>query len=479
MLIKNYDQIISEELPERYKILREILLNALEKALNSIKPDKLIEKAIKINNDNLVINEKLFNLKAYRRIYIIGGGKATAKMALSLEKILIEFGNIDYEGIVNVPTSLDLKEKDFPKKVKINFASHPTPDLSGLNGTRAMMKMIEKASEEDLIICLISGGGSALLPLPKGKISIEDLKEINLLLLASGASIDEINTIRKHISNFKGGNLAKRVYECSKGTLIALIISDVIGNKLDIIASGPTIPDSTTYQDAYTILSKYKIIEKIPRSIKEVIEEGLNNSNLENPKEGDIYFRKVYSYLIGSVEIAVQEISKYLSQLGIACKYFSNQIAGEARFFARKLYDIISNEVKAIQKDEKIALIGTGELTVTIMGNGIGGRNQEMLLSYLNLIRYEDVTYNYCLLAVNLDGIEGNSKAMGALIDNNLTVQINSQNANLEEYLNDNNSNTFFKRFNSEIITGLTGSNVNDLVLVILSKSKLNIKTKK
>ncbi|MFW9782969.1 MAG: MOFRL family protein, partial [Candidatus Heimdallarchaeota archaeon] len=135
--------------------------------------------------------------------------------------------------------------------------------------------------------------------------------------------------------------------------------------------------------------------------------------------------------------------------------------------------------VKAIQKDEKIALIGTGELTVTIKGNGIGGRNQEMLLSYLNLIRYEDVTFNYCLLAVNLDGIEGNSKAMGALIDNNLTVQINSQNANLEGYLNDNNSNTFFKRFNSEIITGLTGSNVNDLVLVILSKSKLNIKTKK
>jgi len=468
MIIKNYDQLLSEELPQSYKILREIVLNGLEKAINSIKPDKLIEEAVKFHNNHLVINRDLFNLKDYNKVYIVGGGKATAEMAISLEKKLNANTSIDYEGIVNVPSNLELAEKEFPKKIKLNFASHPTPDYKGLNGTKAMIKMIENATEKDLIICLISGGGSALLPLPKKEISIKDLQEINKLLLASGASIDEINTIRKHLSDFKGGNLAKKVYEFCNATLICLIISDVVGNKLDAIASGPTVADSTTYQDAHNILTKYKLSEEVPYSIIETIKKGLNGLILETPKQGDVCFRKVHNYLIGSVEVAVQKISEHLSKLGFIYEYFSNQVDGEARDYANFLYEIISNEVKTLSK--KKALIGTGELTVTLKGNGIGGRNQEMLLNYLDIIRNKDLSYNFVLIAVNFDGLEGNSKAMGALIDNYLINQISSRTIDLKQFIENNDSNSFFKMFNSEIITGVTGSNVNDLILVILSK---------
>ncbi|MFX1354094.1 MAG: MOFRL family protein, partial [Promethearchaeota archaeon] len=258
------------------------------------------------------------------------------------------------------------------------------------------------------------------------------------------------------------------VYDCCNATLICLIISDVIGNKLDTIASGPTVADSTTYQDAYNILTKYKLGEKAPYSIKETIEKGLNSLIPENPKEGDAYFRKVHNYLIGSVEVAVQKISKHLNKLGFICEYFSNQIDGEARDYAKKLYEIISNEVITLSK--KKALIGTGELTVTLKGNGIGGRNQEMLLNYLDIIRNKDIFYNFVLIAVNFDGLEGNSKAMGALIDNHLINQINSRTIDLKQFIKNNDSNSFFKKFNSEIITGATGSNVNDLILVILSQ---------
>ncbi|MFX1497621.1 MAG: glycerate kinase [Promethearchaeota archaeon] len=471
--IKNYDQLLSEELPQRYKILREIVLNALEIAIISIKPDKLMQKAIKLNNNNLVINGKVFDLNDYHKIYIIGGGKATARMALFLEKVLVDYGDIDYEGIINVPDNLNLKEKDFPKKIELNFASHPTPDERGLNGTKTMIQMIERTSENDLIICLISGGGSALLPLPKENISLKDLQSISSLLLASGASIDEFNSIRKHISDFKGGNIAKKVYECSGATLIALIMSDVVGNKLDTIASGPTVPDSTTYKDAYKILKKYNLIERIPSSIKEIIEAGLSNPDLENPKKEDIYFGKVFNFLIGSVETAVQEISKYFDQLAISYKYFSRNIIGEARDFAYNLYKIISNEAKTLSTKKnmkkRIALLGTGELTVTLKGNGVGGRNQELLLSYLDIIRNKNLEYDYVLLAVNLDGIEGNSKAMGALIDNYLVKQIIYKNVDLQEFLINNNSNSFFKMVCSEIVTGSTGSNVNDLIIALLS----------
>jgi glycerate-2-kinase len=337
------------------------------------------------------------------------------------------------------------------------------------------MKIVEQSTRKDLIICLISGGGSALLPLPKEGVSLEDLQIINSFLLASGASIHEINTIRKHLSNFKGGNLAKKLYNSSNATLLSLIISDVVGNKLDSIASGPTVPDLTTFNEAIDILKKYNILDKIPSSAKSVLEQGLNDEKLENPKPKDVCFENVHNYLIGSVKSAAEEAISYLKEFNYDVNYFSNEIIGEAREFGNQLLQIINQELeKDIRtgKKNKIALIGTGELTVTIKGNGTGGRNQEMLLSLLLSMINNNFSDKFVIIAANLDGIEGNSEAMGAIIDNHSFAQVHSNNLIPREYLDNNDSNTFFKILKSEIITGPTGCNVNDLIIALFPRKE-------
>jgi glycerate 2-kinase len=461
LFIKNTSEILKKNIPDIHKNFRRIGLQAISRALFAVTPKSLIDKSIKFLGDNLYICNDEYDLKKYQKVHIIGGGKAAAEMAFSLEK--------KYNGIINVPLGIE-KQKS---KIKINFASHPIPNENGIKGTSAMMKIIEGSDAKDLFICLISGGGSALLPLPKKGISLHDLQETNSLLLSSGASIHEINTIRKHLSDFKGGNLAKRLYDTSGAPLISLIISDVVGDNLDSIASGPTVPDGTSFQDALEIIKNYKLLEKIPISVKEHLMKGFSDISLENPKPNDPCFKNVHNYLIGSVKDAVEEVDSFLRNKGFEVNYFSNTIIGEAREFGESLHEIISNEIqKKIDSEvhERIALIGTGELTVTIRGNGIGGRNQEMLLSFLNSIKEQKLFYNLLIIGVNLDGIEGNSKAMGALIDKYVIKQMILKKINPEAYLQDNNSNSFFKKLKSEIISGPTGCNVNDLLLILISR---------
>jgi len=471
MYIQNYSQLISESLNRDSLELRKIGLKSLEIAIRSVEPRKLIRNAIKIYDENLIIEEDKYDLKKFERILIIGGGKATAQMAITLDGLLKTYSKIVYEGFVNIPDDQESKFLSSAKNIKMNLASHPIPNEAGLNGVNKMLELVEDTNKEDLIICLFSGGGSALLPLPKKNITLIDIQKTNSLLLASGASIHEINTIRKHISDFKGGNLAKRIYMNSKATTLTLIISDVVGNKLDSIASGPTIPDLTTFSDAYQVLLKYNLLDRIPMTVKEVIMEGVKNPQLENPSKNDPIFENVHTYLIGSVEISAKEVSDYLRNYNFEIDYFSSEISGEAADFGKHLYELITEKLREYSKGSKksrIAMIGTGELTVTLRGKGIGGRNQEMLLNFLKTIKSEKIDYNFFVLGCNLDGIEGNSKAMGAIVDNSLLMETIKNNVNIEEYLKSNNSNAFFNLLNGEIITGPTGINVNDLVLILL-----------
>lgn len=471
MYIQNYSQLISESLNRDSLELRKIGLKSLEIAIRSVEPRKLIRNAIKIYDDNLIIEEDKYDLKKFKRILIIGGGKATAQMAIALDELLNTYSKIVYEGFVNIPDDQELKFLSSTKNIKMNLASHPIPNEAGLNGVNKMLELVEGTNKEDLIICLFSGGGSALLPLPKKNITLTDIQKTNSLLLASGASIHEINTIRKHISDFKGGNLAKRIYERSKATTLTIMISDVVGNKLDSIASGPTIPDLTSFSDAYQVLVKYKLLDRIPIPVKEVIMEGAKNPQLENPSKNDPIFENVYTYLIGSVEISAKEVSNYLRNYNFEIDYFSNEISGEAADFGKHLYYLITEKLREYPKGPKksrIAMIGTGELTVTLRGKGIGGRNQEMLLNFLNTIKSKKIDYNFFILGCNLDGIEGNSKAMGAIVDNSLLMETIKNNVNIEGYLKNNNSNSFFNLLNGEIITGPTGINVNDFILILV-----------
>jgi len=471
LYIKNTAQLLLSDLNKNQKMLREFGLQALEIAIQAVKSKNMMEKSIKIQNGILYIQNDEYDLDRYEKIYIIGGGKATAEMTLSLERFLTSVKDFNYEGIINIPPNAKNQELFKKSKISINYASHPIPNESGLRGTISMMELVENSTENDLIFCLISGGGSALLPLPKLDINLEDLQKVNSLLLSSGASIHEINTIRKHLSDFKGGNLAKKLYNSSKATLICLIISDVVGDNLDSIASGPTVPDKSTFKDALKILTHYNLLEKIPSSVKAHLKKGVEDKNLENPKPNDECFNKIHNYLIGSVVTAVQEIKSYLNENTFEVTYFSNEIIGEAKEFGKSIHSIISQYIERSldqNKSEKIALIGTGELTVTIRGNGIGGRNQEMLLGFLNYIKNKKLNINFLIIGANLDGIEGNSKAMGALVDNFVLEQMLSNNIDSKKYIVNNNSNQFFKKLGAELITGPTGCNVNDLVLILL-----------
>ncbi len=471
MFIKNRDILLNENIPQKNLELRRILIDVLEIALNAVKPKILIKRAVIIDKNQLKIHNLSLDLTQFRRCIIIGGGKASGAMTAELENILISYGKIPFNGIINIPKGLEIDDKNFSGRIRLNFASHPIPDDDGINGVKSMMDLIRNTSNNDLIFCLISGGGSALLPLPMKGLTLGDLKDVNSLLLASGANIKEINAIRKHLSAFKGGRLAKAANKNGEPTIISLIISDVIGNRLDTIASGPTVPDQTTYEDAINYLKKYKIFDRIPENARKILLSGYKKEIPETPKKGDPCFLKVHNFIIGSVENAAKAAENYLKQNNIEVRYIQEKIKGEAREYGVNLFKIISQFIEENAKKvktDKFALIGTGELTVTIKGGGIGGRNQEMLVSFLNSIKNKEINYNFLILAVNLDGIEGNSKAMGALIDNSILNKITNENIKPIFFLDNNDSNSFFKKIESEIITGPTGCNVNDLILILI-----------
>jgi glycerate-2-kinase len=471
MIIKNYSELVNDNLSNSQKKLRKIALEALQIAIEAVKPGKLMKNALKVEQGRLIIKKEKYDISQNSRIFVIGGGKASVQMAASLENIFSNhFPEIKFEGLINIPEGLEIDKDDRLSKIEINYASHPIPNKDGLKGVKKMMKLVANACENDFIITLISGGGSALLPLPKKPLKLDELKNINSLLLESGANIHEINTVRKHLSDFKGGNLARYIWKTSRATLISLIISDVVGNTLDSIASGPTVPDSTTFEEAIDILKKYNLLEEIPQNAREILEEGSKTPILENPKPNDPCFERIFNYLIGSVKNSVDEVREFLAYKEYDVKYFSDSITGEAREYAADLYNIIKKETKSmnIENMNKLALIATGELTVTIRGNGIGGRNQEMLLSFLHKTSKNNLPENFLVLGANLDGIEGNSKAMGAIVDNNVIQK--AQDKDIRKYLKMNDSNSFFKQMETEIISGPTGCNVNDILLVLVIK---------
>ena len=468
--VKNDDEILNSSLNDSVRSLRKLALDCLEIGISSVLPKEMIQKSITIDNDFLSIGQNRYELRKYDSIYIIGGGKASAEMAFTIEILLKEIKDLSYKGIINVPIGTPYKDLNLSNKIIINEASHPIPDEIGLFGTKNMIDLISKCTKNDLFIILISGGGSALLTLPKEGISLEDIKQVNNILLKSGASIQEINTIRKHISEFKGGNLARKIYETSCAQVICLIISDVIGNELDMIASGPTVPDSTSYKDAIKVIEKYELYDKIPNSIIKIIEAGTNDPKMENPKEDDPCFKNVLNILIGSVELAIEAITDYLKLNDFEVNKLKYSFQGEAKNYGSFLAYYLKRKLDEDMLVKPNALIGSGELTVTIKGKGKGGRNQEMLLALLNDLLNEKIKNHFLVLGVNLDGIEGNSKAMGALIDNQVYSEIIKNQLNLKSYLVENDSNSFFQKVKTQIITGPIGVNVNDILLIFTQK---------
>jgi len=454
--IRNRSQLIENAEAPLLRKARTLALRTLEHALNAVDPKKLLKTKISIENSNLHANGHSFNLKKIRNIYIIGGGKAGGSMAEALEEIL---GKHIIEGIVNVPHD----DKHKTNIIKLQGASHPFPDEAGVEGTRRMLAIAEQAGEDDLIICLISGGGSSLMPLPRDGISLADKRELTSALLKSGASINEVNAVRKHVSAFKGGWLGKKAYPA---TVLNIVLSDVIGDQLELIASGPTVPDSSTFADARKVLEKYGLWTKTPASIRRVLSDGERGAVAETPKRGDAAFEKVYSVVLGNNRTAASAACQHLKTQGLNTLLLTSTLEGEARHVGTVLASV-ANEivVTGIPVAKPAAIVVGGETTVTVTGKGLGGRNQEFALSAA--LKLHD-TDGVVVASLSTDGVDGPTTAAGAIVDGKTLVRAERLGMDASDFLAENDSYSFFSKVGDLIVTGPTGTNVNDISLIII-----------
>ncbi|MEM3248879.1 MAG: DUF4147 domain-containing protein [Conexivisphaerales archaeon] len=432
---------------------RKIVIETLEKAIYSVQPQRLVKKHVKFDGNLLHINGDIFNLDLFDKVYVIGAGKASGGMAESIEAIM---GEKITAGVINVPK--ELSERYKTDRILLNPATHPLPSADGVKGTEEMIKLV-KNSEKTLVLCLISGGGSALMPLPKAEITLNEKVETTEALLKSGADIYELNTVRKHLSGIKGGQLAEKLYP---STVIGLIISDVIGDSLNTIASGPLTPDETTYTDAYKIIEKYDLIDKLPPNIISLIKNGIAGNINETPKPGNKVFDRVYQYIIGNNKTAIKAAKNYLRAKKIKL-YAETELSGDSRLTGLNLGHK-SNLMAGLSEKDGIPryIIAGGETTVKVIGHGRGGRNQHASAAASLELNIKGVA----LAFMGTDGIDGPTDAAGAIVDQS-TVSRAGGSAAILKYLDDDNTYALFKELNDLIMTGYTGTNVNDIFIAV------------
>jgi len=437
---------------------REQVWDIMSAALAAVDPAQAIRQNVSLEGDSLRIGQRSYDLSGYERIFVAGGGKAGSPMVAAIEEIL---GQRITAGLVNVKHGYLPAEVTDVRRVEIVEAGHPTPDEAGRRGAGRMVEMLSGLTEKDLVICLISGGGSALMTLPQPTISLADVQALTGALLRCGATINEVNAVRKHISRLKGGQLARLIHPAQ---VVSLILSDVVGNPLDVIASGPTVPDTTSFAQAYGVLEKYHLLDKVPVSIVEHLAAGVAGKIAETPKEGDPAFATVYNLIVGSNEIAAQAALNRARELGFNTQLLSTYVEGEAREVAKVLAALAKEMAKSGQPIPRPAcLVIGGETTVTITGEGKGGRNQEMALAAALAIEgWEDVM----VVTLATDGTDGPTNAAGGVATGETVAWARELGLDPEEYLANNDSYHFLEALGELIITGPTNTNVNDLAFV-------------
>jgi glycerate-2-kinase len=444
MLFKNQRQIIENGKTPELKKIREELLDILNSALEVIDPYKAVK--CKFENKKIVFEGETIDVSGFKNIFLIGFGKASVGMTQAVcDSINITKGVV----VTNDPNN-----KVQSEKIVNIVASHPIPDQNSINGANKVLEIVEKCGENDLLIVLISGGGSALLCKPR--VELDELQQTTDLLLKSGADINEINTVRKHLSFVKGGQLVKSV-RCK---VVSFIISDIVGDPIEAIASGPTYPDSTTYNDAEKILKKYSLWEKLPSGVIRVIEDGVQGKLPETPKTGDPVFGNVFNFIVANNRVLCKAAEDEAKKLGYKTMLLTASLTGEAK----DIGSFLVNKARSYVTDaKKIVFISGGETTVTVKGKGIGGRNQELVLSGVEGLDELDMVF----ASFATDGIDGTSDAAGAVADGFTFNRAVEKNLDPDKYLRDNNSYEFFKRLDDLLITGPTGTNVMDIQVII------------
>ena len=396
----------------------------------------------------------------YGKLYLISFGKA----AYPMTKAVSDFADDLLTKGIMITKYGHVPEAGVSHKIEVFEAAHPVPDIQGVLATERVIGLLEKADSATLVVCLISGGGSALLVAPHKDISLAEKQQITQLLLKAGANIQELNTVRKHLSRIKGGRLAEIAYPAR---VLSLILSDVIGDPLDVIASGPTSPDQTTFQDALKVIKLHDLGDKIPEKASFILIRGAAGEIAETPKEGNPVFAWVQNIIVGSNKKAIETAKREAEGQGYQAAVISAELQGEARdaatWLARKAIE--ARRGLAGGSQGKICLISGGETTVTVRGNGMGGRNTELSLAFAQEIKgMKGIT----LLSAGTDGTDGPTDAAGAIVDGGTIEKAEAAGINPEDYLKNNDSYNFFKSAGGLFITGPTGTNVMDLQIILL-----------
>lgn len=427
----------------------------LDAALQAVDAGKAVRRVLRREGEKLWVDGRTYDLARYRRVLVVGAGKAATAMAQAVEEVL---GDRLTAGVVAVKHGHAAPTR----KITVVEAGHPIPDASSLAAGQQVAALVRDAREDDLIICLLSGGASALLALPAPGLKVKDKRQVTDALLRAGATINELNAVRKHLSAIKGGGLARLAWPA---TLVSVILSDVVGSPLDVIASGPTVADASTFQQAYEMLVKYDLLRKVPGVIVRRLREGMAGAIRETPKPGDPLFANSFHIVIASNEIAARAATDAAKARGWHALLLSTFVEGEAREVGRVFAGIAKEMAHSGQPVPRPGcVVAGGETTVTVRGRGRGGRNQELTLAAaLQLAGWEDIA----VASVATDGSDGPTLAAGAYADGQ-TVQL-AKEAGRDPWqdLANNDSYSLFAALGDLIITGPTNTNVNDLIFVL------------
>ena len=442
--------------------LRDSALAIFHAALNAADPRTAIHRAMQRDGEILRVRDREYDLAHIRRVFVIGFGKAGAAMAQATEEIFGDTLRVE-RGLVIVKYGHVAPLN----QIQLHEAGHPLLDENGLSGTRQILEILDAANENDLVICLISGGGSALLELPVEGISLNDFRTTTDVLLRAGATINELNTVRKHLSQVKGGQLARRAHNA---LIVSLILSDVIGSPLDTIASGPTAPDPTMFADAHSIVERHGLQTQLPVSVVQHIERGVLGEMADTPDERDPIFGRVQNVVIADNAIACDAAVQHARSLEFNTLFLSTYIQGEARQVAH-VFAAIAKEI--VQSDRPVArpacIIAGGETTVRVRGNGKGGRNQEFALAAAIEIDARSVSAaRVVVLSGGTDGTDGPTNAAGAIADERTIFRATMHGNDARTFLANNDAYHFFQPLNDLIITGPTNTNVNDVIVMLV-----------
>lgn len=448
------------------EILPSIPVSIFNAALAAVDPYRAVLNAAKLENDCLHVANAVYKLDAYSRIVVVGAGKATARMALAIETLL---GERISAGLIVVKEG-HTAELDRVEQVE---ASHPVPDEAGAQGAQRILEMMRNADGKTLVICLLSGGASALLVAPVAGVTLQDKQEVTSMLLKAGANIGELNAVRKHLSAVKGGRLAQAAYPAQ---MVTMILSDVIGDRLDVIASGPTAPDKSSFSDAWSVIEKYGLKDKIPLRVMNYLQRGVAGLEPETVKDGEPCLIKTRNVIVGGISLALSAAQEKSWQLGFAAEIVTAELQGEARDAAHFLAHTARMTQAGLKAGERRCLLFGGETTVTVSGKGKGGRNQELALAFALEIAGQS---GVCLLSAGTDGNDGPTDAAGALVDGDTAGRARRLGIEPVAYLAKNDSYEFFQKLDtlsgerSHFKPGPTGTNVMDIQIILLEKEQI------